>query len=111
MKTINIAQEYTITPGARYITDGEFSGQDFREKFLEPVFLDDSPAKVLVILDGTMGYATSFLEESFGGLVRKLGNKFTNKAIFDKFEFISNEEPACIEEIKKYIMEAKYKSL
>ncbi|KIM08768.1 MAG: hypothetical protein KU29_03315 [Sulfurovum sp. FS06-10] len=110
MKKINIAQEYTITPGARYITDGEFSGQDFREKFLEPIFSNTPEEKVIVNLDGTMGYATSFLEESFGGLVRKFGNKFTNKAIFDTFEFISNDEPACIDEIRKYIMEAKYKS-
>ena len=110
MKTINIATQYTITPGARYVTDGDFSGQDFREKFLEPFFSNTSEEKVIINLDGTMGYATSFLEESFGGLVRKFGNKFTNKDIFEKFEFISNDEPACIDEIKKYIMEAKYKS-
>ena len=107
---INIAKHYTMTPGARYKKDGDFSGQDFREKFLEKHFEPESNTdKVIINLDGTMGYATSFLEESFGGLVRKFGNRFINKAIFEKFEFISNDEPACIDEIKKYIMEAKYK--
>lgn len=108
-KIINISKEYTITPGARYITDGKYSGQDFREKFLEPLFQDNSTVKIQIILDGTMGYATSFLEESFGGLVRKFGNKFTNQEILERFHFISDEEPACINEISQYIKDAKYK--
>lgn len=32
---INIAIEYSRTPGARYISDGPFSGEDFRDNFLE----------------------------------------------------------------------------
>jgi len=108
MKQINIAEEYTITPGARYKKDGAFSGEDFREKYLEPLFSTGDKSKITIILDGTMGYATSFLEESFGGLVRKFGDKYTNKDVIERFMFISDEEPACIDEIKQYILEAEY---
>ncbi len=108
MINIDIANEYTKTPGARYISDGDFSGQDFREKFLEKHFKNGSKEKITVILDGVMGYATSFLEESFGGLVRKFGDKYSKNDIFERFDFISNEEPACRDEIRKYIFDAKF---
>ena len=108
MKQINIAKEYTLTPGARYKKDGAFSGEDFREKYLEPLFASGDKSQITINLDGTMGYATSFLEESFGGLVRKFGDKYTNQEIFNRFIFISDEEPACVNEIKQYILEARY---
>ena len=108
MKQINIAEEYTTTPGARYKKDGAFSGEDFREKYLEPLFASGDRSPITINLDGTMGYATSFLEESFGGLVRKFGDKYTNKDVLDRFIFISNEEPACVNEIEQYILEARY---
>ena len=72
---INIAGDYTKTPGGRYIDDGDFSGQDFREKFLEPIVVkaktNNNIASVKIIFDGGFGYPVSFLEEAFGGLARK----------------------------------------
>jgi len=32
---INICKDYTDTPGGRYISQGEFSGEDFRNKDLD----------------------------------------------------------------------------
>lgn len=32
MIVIDIAQDYTKTPGGRFINEGKFSGEEFREK-------------------------------------------------------------------------------
>lgn len=99
--TINIAKEFSDCPGARYYEDGDFSGQKFREKFLEKNFNDYDMLEIN--LDGTEGYATSFLEEAFGGLARK----YTPNEVLTKIQFISSEEPNLINEIKSYIEKAK----
>lgn len=99
--TINLAKEFTDIPGARYYEDGDFPGQEFREKFLENNF--EKYDKIIINLDGTEGIATSFSEEAFGGLARI----YLEKDVLNKLEFISDEEPDLIDEIKKYIMEAR----
>ncbi|MEI7583084.1 STAS-like domain-containing protein [Runella sp.] len=100
-------KEFSITPGSRYRTEGEkaHSGQEFREEFLEPKFLNvkDSDKKLIVNLDGTIGYGTSWLEEVFGGLARKYGHKLVS----EKLEFISEEEEYLIDDIKQYIANAE----
>lgn len=97
---INIAEEYTTSPGGRKKTDGLFSGEDFREKYLEQYFEDSADdTKIEINLDGTMGYPTSFTEEAFGGLARKYGIKRCK----EKLEFISEEEPKLVNEIILYI--------
>ena len=97
---INIAKEYTKTPGGRYISEGDFSGEDFRKKILQPAFEHAIAASktLVVILDGGYGYSPSFLEEAFGGLVRE--TKDTRVA---QIEIVSDEEPGQIEKIKGYI--------
>jgi len=102
---INISTDFSITPGARYRTDGDFSGQEFFEEILEKKFLlvKDNKGFISINLDGTDGYATSFLDEAFGGLARKHGKEI----VMSKLIFISDEEPYLIEEIKSYMNEAK----
>lgn len=74
VKIINIAKDYSLTPFGRYPTDGKFNGQRFRKERLLPA-LEDYDV-VVVELDGTtISYGSSFLEESFGGLVRVEGMK------------------------------------
>jgi hypothetical protein len=105
--TINIAKDYTTTPGARYKKDGPFSGEEFREKYLEDHFKDsNSTYKVKIILDGTEGYATSFLEEAFGGLARKIKSEKSSEKSLERLEFISTEDELLIDEIKTYIKNA-----
>jgi len=97
---INIAKDFSRTPGFRYKSDGPFSGQMFREEKLEPSFENDENRETIkIILDGVAGYATSFLEEAFGGLARKFGID----KVLERLEFISDEEPLLIEEIRNYI--------
>ena len=103
--TINIAKEYSGTPGARYITDGPFSGEDFRDKYLEKKYKQciENNEKLIINFDGGYGYGTSFLEESFGGLVRK---GYDGKQMLEIMVFISDEEPELINKVIKYIKDA-----
>jgi len=73
-KTISIAKEYSVTPAGRYYTDGTYSGQRFREEFLYPALQEYD--QVVIDLDNTLGYGSSFLEEAFGGLIREKGMQF-----------------------------------
>jgi hypothetical protein len=102
MKRINIAAEYSRIPGARYISDGPYSGEDFRVKFLEEHFRDITANYPLEInLDGTEGYATSFLEEAFGGLARLYGID----RCLSRLRFVSEEDNLLVDEVQSYIRE------
>jgi len=101
---LSIAKDFTRKPGPRYRFEGEYSGQKFREEVLEPSFKAalQTHALLEVNLNGVEGYGTSFLEESFGGLVRAYG--------FDKvkstLKFISTEDESYRDEVEEYIREA-----
>lgn len=66
MKMISIARDFTDTPGGR--SKGDFTGVMFREQLLMPALKEHD--KVVVDLSGVVGFGSSFLEESFGGLIR-----------------------------------------
>lgn len=99
---LNISKEFSKFPGPRFENEGKFSGEDFRENFLERKFAEalESNSILVVNLDGGAGYGTSFLEESFGGLVRKYQDIGLIK---ENIQFISKEEPYLIDDIFDYI--------
>lgn len=70
--TLNIARDFSPVPGGRFARHGRFSGEEFRRDFLLPRMKEAiaSGSVLEVELDGATGYAASFLEEAFGGLVR-----------------------------------------
>lgn len=70
---INIVRDFSMCPGGRYIEEGENSAEEFRDKILIPKLdLAILTNKDLYIeLGGTYGYSSAFLEETFGGLIRK----------------------------------------
>lgn len=68
---IDVGRDFSTTPGGRYRNEGAWSGQEFRETFLEPRLKERQD--VIVDLDGPVGFTTSFLEEVFGGIVRLFG--------------------------------------
>src|SRR5436190_18282538 len=72
-KTISIANDFSKYPAGRSRRDGEFSAERFREDLLIPALREaqEQGGRVIVVLDGVYGYSSSFLEESFGGLVRR----------------------------------------
>jgi len=94
---IAIAKDFSDVPGGRYKKDGKWSGEEFRQQFLEPAIQDEEVEKVVVDLDGTFGYSVSFLEEAFGGLALIYGEK----KVLDRVELISTEQPSLIERIKE----------
>lgn len=102
---ISIAKEFGNTPGSRNIAEGSFSGEEFLQNILLPKFqeaLADN-CDLIIDLDGTEGYATSFLEEAFGGLARH----YKPSQVLKILEFQSNDEPLLIDEIKSYIKDAQ----
>jgi len=95
---INIARDFGRYPAGRYLTDGPYSGQAFRENLLAPA-LRSGDGVVHIELDGARGLASSFLEEAFGGLVR---GGFDSKTLLNRLH-LQSTDPSLIEEIKEYI--------
>lgn len=99
---LNIAKDYTRCPGARYEREGDYSGEKFRNEFLVPKLREAMKlgVKLEVVLDGSAGYSTSFIEESFGGLIRT--DHFTLQEVKYNIIIISDEDPSYIEDINAY---------
>jgi hypothetical protein len=70
MIIIDVAKNFSRTPFGRYPTDGEFSAERFREEVLIPALNKDDQIEI-DFTKVALGVGSSFLEEAFGGLVRK----------------------------------------
>ncbi|MEG2664506.1 MAG: STAS-like domain-containing protein [Hafnia sp.] len=100
MKIIYI-KEFSKYPGPRYESLGENSGEKFRDSFLIPAMLENDA--VSVDFDGVFGYGSSFLEEAFGGLVRKGVDR--NKIETLK-KNLKSKDSALLSEVVSYINDA-----
>ena len=100
---LKISKDFTQTPGARYKKQGEFSGEDFRDRLLIPKFKEaqNEGKKLLVDLDGCYGFLSSFIDEAFGGLTIEFGKQEVKKILSIK----SNDESSLIELIDTVIDE------
>ncbi len=98
--TINIAKEFSPYPGPREQRIGKNSGEEFRKKFLEELFKEESDEPIEIILDGTKGYTVSFLDEAFAGLIHRCS--FDPDIVKKRLKFISETEDT---EIYKLITE------
>lgn len=103
---IDIARDYSRCPGARYESEGDFSGERFRETLLAPKLIESIGlgVKLEVVLDGSAGYSTSFLEEAFGGLIRT--DAFALQEVKDHLIIISDEDPSYLIDIETYLEHA-----
>mgnify|MGYP003300189626 CR=1 FL=1 len=72
---INIAKDFSKFLGGRWRNIGKFSGEEFYEEKLRPMYIAAVKlgVKLDIYLDGTKGYPSSFLDQSFGELARKEG--------------------------------------
>ena len=97
--TLSVLKEFTDAPGARNYTDGDCSGEEFYEKLLAPKFVEALETNRLleIDMDGTYGYATSFISQAFGSLSKEHGPALCLNTIK-----IKSEEDA---ELEKYIYE------
>lgn len=98
---IAIASDFSRFPAGRYATDGPFSGEAFRERKLVPLLKEGHV--IIVALDGTLGYGSSFLEEAFGGLVRN--HAFTLGRLKELLR-IQTADASLEKEVWLYIQEA-----
>jgi len=96
--------DFSRFPGPRFKSLGEFSGEEFRTAVLVPK-IHENGDRLVIDLDGTMGYGSSFLEESFGGLIRTEG---LEPSLILKIvgNTISNEDPSLKDEIVGYVKDA-----
>lgn len=103
---LKISKDFTTSPGPRYQSEGKFSGELFRNSVLYPAVAEaiNSNHELVIDLDGTSGYGTSFLEESFGGLIRE--NHLSHSKLTAVLKFVSKEEPDLITEIEEYMQDA-----
>ena len=69
--TISIAKDFSQYPAGRTRRDGPNSAERFRDEVPALQKAVAAGLQVIVELDGVYGYSSSFLEETFGGLVRR----------------------------------------
>lgn len=102
---VDVARDFSETPSGRYPEDGEFSGEVFRKKHLVPSLRDFD--QVEVILDGTEGFGSSFLEEAFGGLIREEG--FSLQQVVQKLTLVATDASSrrYKEKIEEYLRKAQ----
>jgi hypothetical protein len=103
---LSVARDFSRTPGSRYMSEGEHSGELFRREKLLPLVkraMNEGVALKLD-LDGTAGYGTSFLEEAFGGLVREDGIAAAD--LLTALKIKSEEEDYLTDDIVAYIKAA-----
>jgi phosphomannomutase len=105
MVNINIATDFAREPGARNYGDGPFSGEEFFDKLLRPKYLEarEQQEKLKIILDGTEGFASSFLNEAF----IRLGSEFGPDEVWNNLILISDEIPKYIKKVKESVYEKK----
>lgn len=96
IKTINVAKDFSEFPWARYRSDWEFSGQEFFEDYLDNT---EEYEKIIVNLDWTYWYPSSFLSEAFCSYYKKYKQEWR-----DKLEFHSDEDPSLVDFINHLVM-------
>ena len=95
---IEISKDFSDKLGGRWIKLGTFSGEQFYTEILKDKFLKAKEENEVlhIYLDGTKGYGSSFLDQSFGQLARDFGVNEVIKGIKFHTDFFK--------EIPDYIM-------
>jgi len=104
---VNVGRDFSKTPGPRYEKEGDFAGELFRKTILFPKYeeAESNDLPLVVDLDGTAGFGTSFLEEAFGGLIRE--NNVPLAKLKSRMTVKSDEEPDLLEEVESYMTRAE----
>ena len=102
---IEIVKEFSDTPGGRTIAEGEFSGELFRTQLLIPRYKEAIEKKEMleIYFDGAFGYPPSFLDESFGGLVKEL----REKNVLNNISIISHDDLTIARRVRGYVADAE----
>lgn len=83
--------DFTEYPGPRYDEQGPESGERFYVEKLNPFFVKcyKGNKDLVVNLDGTAGFASSFLDEAFGQLTYDFGEALLK----ERLHIVSTDEP------------------
>lgn len=84
---ISVAKDFSPHPGPRWKRQGGHSGELFRERLMKALAASEF---VLVDLDGTSGFGSSFLDEAFGGLV--FGEGMSKDEVRRRIQIKSDED-------------------
>ncbi|WP_282126100.1 STAS-like domain-containing protein [Marinifilum flexuosum] len=105
MIVIDIPKNFSDDPGARNYSDGPKSGEEFYDVLLKPKFKEalEAGVRLKIILDGSSGYASSFLNESFS----LLGNEFGADVVWNRLIIVSEEIPKYSKKIKDSVYEKR----
>lgn len=106
MNRLVIASEFSPITGGRTPEEGDFSGELFRDEVLAPKYREclNKGGCLEIVFDNCYGIGTSFLEEAFGGLVRKYGYVDVLKHI----KLIANDDETILVNVPKYIKAAEH---
>lgn len=99
---ISVARDFSRTPGPRYINQGDWSGEKFMRQLIRALAENET---IVVDLDGTRGYGSSFLDEAFGGLIRE--GHMTRADVLRRIDIRSDEDPSYREEALQGISKAQ----
>ncbi|MBO2617669.1 MULTISPECIES: STAS-like domain-containing protein [Shewanella] len=107
--TLYIGDNFSDDPAGRYYTDGDGSGEEFREEVLKPL-LSQLNSLEINIDKNVEGYGSSFLVEAFGGLVKH--GYFTKDEVNSKINisYENSDYEFYKRKIIKYINESHYNS-
>lgn len=89
---ISVAKHFSRYPAGVSKADSDRSGEAFREILVTKLRENDS---VQVLLDGTGGFASNWLEEVFHGLVAK--DSFTSEDLHKRLTVHATDESLVIE--------------
>ncbi|KIO38300.1 STAS-like domain-containing protein [Shewanella sp. cp20] len=111
----NIGKDFCDTPAGRYLSDGDYTGEHFRENVLKQLVNQLAPGEKLEIkIDDCEGFGSSFLDEAFGGMV---GKGYIKPADFNELlviEYDENDDSESFsffeKKIREYINTAESKS-
>lgn len=96
MRVLSVAKDFTRYPTARYHVDSPRSGEVFRTQHLVPLL---EIGRVRVLLDGTAGYGSNFLQGAFGDLVLQFSVTYLEMYL----QIVSDEDPSLVHECWEYI--------
>ena len=107
MKVLNIARDFSFEPAGRYLTDGDASGEAFRENYLKPKIelLKEGEKLIIILDDGIQAYSSSFLREAFAGMVKY--GYISKDSLLDKLSITYKDGSFkfYVDKIKSYILE------
>ncbi len=99
---ISVASDFSVLPAGITRKDGPYSAEAFLHDVLVPCLL--SRDCVVLNLDDTQGYASSFLQKVFGDLVAK--HDFREKSL-RKWLVIESKDFSLVLEAWSYIVKAE----